>query len=198
MDEILIPKKWLLVVLALLGLGTGLLWAVPRVLGSSLVSAGLAPTPAPAEEIQTGQDDSLAQNAAAAGAQAFYSVDYRAGQQAWLDRLCAISTQTGCVVYQNVIAPNLWPAFEQAQTVTTVKVAVQEKVDEGIAATRAGAPTQVWRLQVELSDPWPVQADPQTSFSALALVIQEQGDWKFERFLSEEEWRALANPGGQP
>ena len=53
-------------------------------------------------------------------------------------------------------------------------------------------------LQIELSDPWPMQKEPQTVFSALALVIKESGEWKFERFLTEDELSAFANTGGQP
>ena len=198
MDEIMIPKKSVVAVLVIIGLGAGVLWGVPKVLGRSQSNASAPPTQVPAQEAQTGQEDSAAQKAATAGAQAFYTVDYEKGQQAWLDQLCSVSTQTGCIVYQNVIGPNLWSSFEQAQTVTTVKVTVQEKVDEQIAETRGNAPMQVWRLQIELSDPWPMQKEPQTVFSALALVIKEQGEWKFERFLTEEELSVFSSTGGQP
>ena len=158
----------------------------------------IQPNEALTQETQSGQDDTAAQKAAAAGAQAFYTVDYQKGQQVWLDKLCSVSTQTGCIVYQNVIGPNLWSGFKQAQTTTTVKVTIQEKVDEQIAETRGNAPMQVWRLQIELSDPWPMQKEPQTVFSALALVIKESGEWKFERFLTEDELSAFTNTGGQP
>jgi hypothetical protein len=197
-DEIMIPKKWVVAVLVIIGLGAGLLWGVPRVLGRSRANASAPPTQVPAQEAQTGQEDIAAQKAATTGAQAFYTVDYEKGQQAWLDQLCSVSTQTGCIVYQNVIGPNLWSSFEQAQTATTVKVTVQDKVDEQIAETRDNAPMQVWSLQIELSDPWPMQKEPQTVFSALALVIQEQGEWKFERFLTEEELSVFSSAGGQP
>ena len=194
----MIPKKWVVIVLVVIGLGASVLWGVPQVLGRTQANASASPTQAPTQVEQTGQDDSAAQKAATAGAQAFYTVDYQKGQQAWLDQLCSVSTQTGCIVYQNVIGPNLWSSLEQAQTATTVKVTVQEKVDEQIAETRGDAPMQVWRLQIELSDPWPMQKEPQTVFSALTLVIQEQGAWKFERFLTEEELNAFGKKGGQP
>jgi hypothetical protein len=198
-DEIMIPKKWVVIVLVIIGLGAGVLWAVPRVLGQPLKGLVKQHTKTPVSTLLSTEDqDVTAQKAATAGAQAFYTVDYQKGQQVWLDHLCSVSTQTGCIVYQNVIGPNLWSGLEQAQTATTVKVTVQEKVDEQIAETRGDAPMQVWRLQIELSDPWPMQKEPQTVFSALALVIQEQGVWKFERFLTEEELSALANAGGQP
>ena len=198
MDEIMIPKKWVVILLIVIGLGAGVLWGVPKVLGRSQAMSGAPPTQAPAQEAQTGQDDSAAQKAATAGAQAFYTVDYQKGQQAWLDQLCSVSTQTGCIVYQNVIGPNLWSSLEQAQTATTVKVTVQEKVDEQVAETRGDALMQVWRLQIELSDPWPIQKEPQTVFSALALVIQEQGEWKFERFLTDEELSVFSATGDRP
>jgi hypothetical protein len=197
-DEIMIPKKWVVAVLVIIGLGAGLLWGIPKVLGRSPVVENVASTQVPVQEAGSNQDDGAAQKAAAVGAQAFYTVDYQKGQQAWLDQLCTVSTQTGCIVYQNVIGSNLWSGFEQAQTATTVKVTVQEKVDEQIAETRGGAPMQVWRMQIELSDPWPMQKEPQTVFSALALVIEEDGEWKFERFLTEEELTAFANAGGRP
>jgi len=197
-DEIMIPKKWVVILLIVIGLGAGVLWGVPKVLGRSQANVSAPSTQLPAQVEQTGQDDSAAQKAATAGAQAFYTVDYQKGQQAWLDQLCSLSTQTGCIVYQNVIGPNLWSSFEQAQTATTVKVTVQDKVDEQIAETRGYTPMQVWRLQIELSDPWPMQKEPQTVFSALALVIQEQGAWKFERFLTDEELSVFSAVGGQP
>jgi hypothetical protein len=195
-DEIMISKKWVVVVLVVIGLGAGLLWGVPKVLGRSQVSASASPTQEPAWDAQAGQDDGAAQKAAVAGAQAFYTVDAEQGQQEWLDRLCSVSTQAGCIVYQNVIGPSLWAGFEPAQTTTTVEVTVQEKVDEQISSTRGDAPMQVWRLQIELSAPWPMQETPQTVFSALALVIQEQGEWKFERFLTEDELTAFSTVGG--
>jgi hypothetical protein len=197
-DEIMIPKKWVVILLVLIGLGAGVLWGVPKVLGRNQANASAPPTQVPAQKAQTRQDDSAAQKAATTGAQAFYTVDYQKGQQAWLDQLCSVSTQTGCIVYQNVIGPNLWSSLEQAQTATTVKVTVQEKVDEQVAETRGDAPMQVWRLQIELSNPWPIQKEPQTVFSALALVIQEQGEWKFERFLTDEELSVFSAAGGQP
>ena len=198
MNEIMVPKKWVVAVLVIIGLGAGLLWGVPKVLGRSPVVETITTTQAPIQEAGSSQDDGAAQKAATVGAQAFYTVDYQKGQQDWLDRLCSVSTQTGCIVYQNVIGPNLWSGFEQSQTKTSVKVTVQEKVDEQIAETRGNAPMQVWRLQIELSDSWPMQKEPQTVFSALALVIEEDGEWKFERFLTEEELSAFASNGGQP
>lgn len=194
----MVPKKWVVAILVIIGLGSGLLWGVPKVLGRTQVSLNDQPTQAPVQKTQSGQDDNPAQEAAITGAQAFYTVDYQKGQQAWLDRLCSVSTQAGCIVYQNVIGPNLWSGFTQAKTSTTVKVAAHKKVTEQIVETRGNDLMQVWSLQIELSAPWPIQKEPKTSFSALALVIKETGKWKFERFLTEEELSAFSSSGGQP
>jgi hypothetical protein len=134
--------------------------------------------------------------AALAGAQAFYTVDYRE-QQAWLDRLCAVSTQIGCTGDKNVLAPSLWDGFVKNQTATTVQISIEGKVLDQTLPTRDGAHGQVWRMQIDLSAPWPQQVKPLTHFPALALVIQEQGNWKFERFLTEEETSAYVK-GEQP
>ena len=109
-----------------------------------------------------------------------------------MDELCRVSTQTGCVVYQNVIVPNLWPALEDGQTITTVNASIEGKVSEQIASTRGDVPMQIWRLHIELSGPWPIQQELETSFPALSLVIKEDGGWKFERFLMEEEVQVYA------
>ena len=67
-----------------------------------------------------------------------------------------------------------------------------------MASTRGNAPVQIWQLQIQLSAPWPVQTNPQTNFTALALVVKENGAWKFERFLTEDELSVYAGKGGQP
>jgi hypothetical protein len=76
-------------------------------------------------------------------------------------------------------------------------VAVQAKVLEQVNPL-GNVPQQIWRLGIQLSAPWPVQKQPITSFPALALVVRENGTWKFERFLTEDEVNGLAKKAGQP
>lgn len=196
MTEVVISKKRILVGLLLLILLVGVIFALPfarRFLAgheaTSYASNPTTLTPTPNEDL-------LAQAAALAGANAFYTVDYRE-QQAWLDRLCAVSTQIGCTVDQTVLAASLWDGFETNQTATTVQVSIQDKVLDQTLPTRGGAQAQIWRMQIELSAPWPQQTQPITQFEALALVIQEQDGWKFERFLMEEE-ASTYEKGEQP
>lgn len=198
MYEVVIPKRVVILGLVLIGLAAVAIWLAPQLMGGSLAQAGGAGIPSPVAEEQVGAEDAAARGAALAGAQAFYTVDYTAGQQKWLDQLCAVSTQAGCIVYQNVIVPNLWSQIEAGKVVTTVEVSVQEKVQEQVASTRNNSPMQVWRLNIQLSSPWPVQQEPITEFPALTLVIKENGVWKFERFLTEEEIQGIARTGGQP
>ena len=198
MDEIVIRKRFFILGLVLIGLAAVAIWLAPQLMGGSLAQAGGAGVPSPVADEQVDVEDAAARGAALAGAQAFYTVDYSAGQQQWLNRLCSVSTQAGCIVYQNVIVPNLWSKLEEGKTVTSVEVTAQEKVQEQVASTRGNAPTQIWRLKIQLSSPWPVQKDPITEFPALTLVIKEDGAWKFERFLTEEELNAVSPEGGQP
>lgn len=198
MNEIVIPKRYIILSLVLIGLVAATIWFAPQLYGGSLAQAGEAVTPASPSVDPSQAEDAAAREAAIAGAKAFYTVDYTAGQQHWLDQLCSVSTQTGCIVYQNVIVPNLWSKLEEGKVATTVEVSTQEKVQEQIASTRDHAPMQVWRLNIQLSSPWPMQKEPITDFPALVLVIKENGSWKFERFLTEEELQSFPSDGGQP
>ena len=198
MSEVIVSKRRMMVwvLLTMVALGAAV-WSFPFL-------RNLFPGPAAAvservlQASATPTGDSAARAAALAGAQAFYTLDFRAGRQAWLDRLCAVSTQTGCTIDQNVIVPALWGGLEQAKTVSTVQVEVQEKVLEQAAAFPGNAPLQVWRLHIQLSAPWPGQQQPLTSFPALALVSTENGTWKFERFLTEEEAQVLNHKDKRP
>ena len=198
MNEIVIPKRLIVAGLILIGLAAALVWGAPQIISRFKTQASVHSNPTLSATALAGQEDAAARDAAIAGAQAFYTVDYQKGQQAWLDKLCSVSTQTGCTVYQNVIIPNLWSQLEQARIVTTAQVSAQEKVQEQVASTRGNAPTQIWQLQIQLSAPWPMQITPQTTFTALALVVKENGAWKFERFLTEDETKIYAPKDNQP
>ena len=196
MNEVTISKKhvliWLLIVTLVEAAGLGFFFFRLYLPKQDIVRQSATPT-APS----TQDDDQQAQAAALAGAQAFFTLDYRKGKQAWLDQLCAVSTSTGCIIDQNAIVPGLWPQLEAGKTITTVQVTAQAKVLEQVNPL-GNAPLQVWRLGIQLSAPWPMQEKPLTNFPGLALVERENGTWKFERFLSEDEANALEEKAGQP
>ena len=196
MNEITISKKhlftWILVVFILAAVGFGLYTFRRFLPGQDAVQQAV-----PTASSNTPYADQPAQAAAVAGAQAFYTVDYQKGKQAWLDRLCAASTSTGCEMDQNVFVPAMWPQLEAAKTSTTVQVSAQGKMVDQVNPL-SNVPQQVWKLGIQLSAPWPMQKQPLTSFPALALVARENGTWKFERFLTEDEANALEKKAGQP
>ena len=196
MNEITISKKhlflWLLFIILLAAAGFGI-YAFRRFLpGQEAVQQAV-----PTISSITPDADQPAQAAAVSGAVAFYTVDYQKGKQAWLDKLCAASTSTGCAMDQNVFVPAMWPQLEAAKISTTVQVSAQGKVTDQVNPL-GNVPQQVWKLGIQLSAPWPMQKQPLTSFLALALVAQEKGVWKFERFLTEDEANSLEKKAGQP
>ena len=105
--EVIFSRR-LLIILVLLLLGLAALYfALPRLTGRSLPQvAGL---------------DSGRQ-VAAAGTQAFFSVDYQTGPDRWAARLCALSSQPACEFYQNTVAPAIWSPFVANQTVVEAEV----------------------------------------------------------------------------
>lgn len=196
MDEIRISKKRLAIglLLTLLAAGTGLSLALARrAAPDQAVGQPMSASPA---VIIPGEDEQASQ-AAMAGAQAFFTLDYHAGQAAWAEHLCAVSSAAGCTMHRDVILPALWSGLETGQVVTTAEVSAEEKVAQQIGPL-GNVPMQVWRLNISLSAPWPVQNQPLTRFPALALVVRENGQWKFERFLSEEEAGAIEEKVNQP
>ncbi|MDD5369142.1 MAG: hypothetical protein PHQ40_08655 [Anaerolineaceae bacterium] len=197
MDTIEISKRKVSMLLILLPIGllaVAILWihqngqSLPFILHLSPTSSTLAANRSPVDP---------AQDAAVAGAKAFFSVDTSKGMQVWLDDLCRVSTQLGCSVDQNLIIPGLWTSLETTRVITTATAQAEERISSGVASTRGNAPMQIWKLTVALSAPWPVQKEPTTRFEALALVIQEGSVWKFERFLTDQEVQASA-PEKQP
>lgn len=113
--------------------------------------------------------DRLAAEAAVTGTQAFFSFSSQAGKDAWLEKLCQISSKAGCNLYTLGTEP-----FEIQATARAV-----EKVHESKTAS------QVWKVEVSLSKPLP--GSEKTSDTSYVLVVEEEGSWKFERFLSPQE-----------
>ena len=108
MNEIKISKRVVILSLVLLGTAAAAGWGAPRIMGWLQARAIIKTTLTPAEATPAVLPEADGREAAIAGARQFYSVDYSKGQQAWLDNLCAVSTQIGCLMDKNVIAPNLW------------------------------------------------------------------------------------------
>lgn len=137
--------------------------------------------------VPTPSSDSLASDAAIKGTTAFFTVDYQIGQDSWLRSLCEVSTESGCAFY-HLGATKLWERYERNQTVVTPTVSVIEKAKTRTNQTGVKN-SQVWKLAINLSAPLPGQTKLQDD--AYALVVEENGVWKFDRFLMPEEIETL-------
>lgn len=134
-------------------------------------------------------DDRQAAEAAVNGTQAFFNLNSQSGKDAWLAKLCEISTQAGCSLYK-LGANKLWQSLGGKPFDIQAQAKAIQKVNEGKASSRKDAATQVWKVQVQLNQPLP--GSDKTSDTAFVLVVVEQGDWKFERFLTPTEAERFA------
>jgi len=157
-------------------------WAAYTTRGSWLPL--IDPNQAGSEFDRLPPDDRLAAEAAENGAQAFFSFASETGKDTWLAELCEISTQAGCSLYK-LGAEKLWQSFGDQPFEITAQAKAIQKVSQGTASARKNAATQVWEVQVDLSQPIP--GSDKTSDTAFVLVVVDQGVWKFERFLTPGE-----------
>lgn len=134
-------------------------------------------------------EDTAAATAAQAGAEAFFTIDEQGGMQAWLDRICRLSTESGCA-FLRLGADRLWRQFEAAHASITATAKPVTKAFSGTAQSHADAPMQVWAVQVELSQPLPGKSQMQEL--TYVLVIAENDIWKFDRFLTPAEVTGLS------
>ncbi len=131
--------------------------------------------------------------AAITAIEAFYTVNYQDDPDTWAARICAASTEAGCAFIQNIAAPGLWPAFEQAQTGSVAEVIHAQMIEEIIG--EGGQPMQIWSLTVEMSSPWPQSIVRESKFTTYALLFQEVDGWKIERLLLDAETEKYQEAG---
>jgi hypothetical protein len=170
MKEIAISKQSIAVLVILLLLAAGGWYAL-----QSFTASPVLPTPTP------NVDDSQSSAAIVAGIEAFFTVDYQQGQEAWLDKYCAVTTESGCQ-FAKLGAASLWKKYQDAKTVTSASVQPDQKV-------KHKADEQVWRVRIQLSAPLP--GSEKTTDTAYALAVRTNAGWKFDRFLMPEEIRAI-------
>ena len=77
----------------------------------------IIPHPTPTPPV----DESQASDAVIAGVKTFFTVNYAEGKDAWLERFCATSTQSGCLFATSGSA-SLWRRYTEMETVTTADV----------------------------------------------------------------------------
>ncbi len=169
-----------------------LIWGTVLVLLAVLAAAALL--------LHGGDNASTAaspEQVAADFTRAFYAVDYRNKTQ-WLAALKPMATDTGYTLLETAVAPAAWPKLTQAQTVTTADQV--QVTDNGLRAEGEDKLAGKWQIRalkitVAPQAMWPTMSA--STFSANILLVQEEGAWKFNAFLSDQDI-ALFKKGTQP
>lgn len=125
------------------------------------------------------------QHAALQGVQAFLTVDFTNGKQAWIDQVCAVSTADGCQAMNN-LAGMMWAGIEN-------KTSRMEYTPENATLIREiagedGQMLQVFKVTGALVD---LNTTRTTSGEMHVIVEQVGNDWSFQRVLFEQEVQLL-------
>ncbi|PKO16648.1 MAG: hypothetical protein CVU39_07440 [Chloroflexi bacterium HGW-Chloroflexi-10] len=170
MREIPISRKSLVVLTGIVLVTVLGIWLIDSLV---IHPSTVKPTPAIEED--------AASLAVITGVEAFFDINYQEGKSAWLEGVCAVSSEGGCA-YLASGADLLWKRFEDFQTVTRGTAVLEEQI-------RSGETEQVWRVSVTLSQPLP--GSEKTQDEAYVLVVRVGETWLFDRFLLTEEIEAI-------
>ena len=122
-----------------------------------------------------------AEAAARAGAEAFLSVDGKASKDAWVAKICQVSTPTGCKLANQVYAPMVWPSIQAKGLRFSCKAVTASQVE----SAKTGDATQLWELNMVCTN---LDTGETSSKVSQALVSgNATAGWKFERILFDEE-----------
>ena len=127
------------------------------------------------------QDDRLASDVAVTALEAFFHIDAKEGKEAWLNRLCLLSTENGCKII-SAGSDAMWTSFQEAEVDGSAMVAHEEIVAESNIE-------QVWKMNIILSAPLPGSNKLQDT--AYVVVVKTDNIWRFDRFLLKPEIDAL-------
>jgi hypothetical protein len=128
-------------------------------------------------------EDSLASAAAVSAVEDVFQVDYRQGKEAWLERICLVSTPAGCTLFTTG-AERMWEKYVDTKSVVTALAQPAEKVaDNGTE--------QVWQMDITLSSPLP--GSNKTQDTAYVVLVKTESGWKLDRFLMQPEINAILN-----
>ena len=139
-------------------------------------------------------DDRMAREAVVQGVQAFYAFDSQAGKDTWLETLCQVTSQAGCKL-TGLGANRLWEALGDQPFSYMAEVDILEKVSDRPATAANGKSSQVWKTVITLNQPLP--GSETLTDTAYALVVTENGQWRFERFLTAPESAQFENEVGK-
>jgi len=129
-------------------------------------------------------DDRQAREAIVQGIQAFYAFDSQTGKDAWLTKVCQVTSQAGCKL-ATMGGTRLWKSLGDQPFSYSAQVEVLEKVSDRPAPAPNDKASQVWKTTITLNQPLPgSQKQTETVYT---LVVTEEGQWRFERFLTAQE-----------
>jgi hypothetical protein len=170
LKEVPIPKRNIIVVFTLIAVLAGGIFAL-RQLSAPLVGS---PTSTPV-------DDQLAASAAEKSVSAFFSVDYQEGMQSWLNRLCKLTTTSGCQ-FISLGATPLWNHFLDEKTIVQADADAIKKVAETESE-------QIWQVKITLSSALP--GSNKLEDTAFVAMTKTDTGWFLDRFLFQPEIESL-------
>jgi hypothetical protein len=169
-DIVITPRQIVIGLLLFLGLALTVFSLGPK-LAKLPLFAGPAPVGMTAEV------------AARTGTEVFFSVDAKLGQEAWLRKVCEISTTNGCQLTTKVFAPMMWPSIEQKGLRLSCKVT---SAILGQNITKENAPAaQSWKLTSTCTN----LDTGETSNGNTTVFVAETADtgWKLDRVAFDQE-----------
>ncbi len=117
--------------------------------------------------------------AAALGISTLYTVSAAEGVDAWLERVCAISTEAGCEFTQTAYKPGFSRIMQGGVETAAYAQPIERMEGNGTYS--------VWKLSLTVDNPWAGLENPTIVY---ALVYQEGDAWLFGRVLFEQEVEA--------
>jgi len=126
-------------------------------------------------------EDSLVSAVDVSAIEKVFQVDYNEGKEAWLKRICEVSTPAGCQLF-SAGADSMWKKYVDAKSVVTATTQAVERVANN-------GSEQVWRMTIALSSPLP--GSTKTQDTAYAVLVKTESGWKFDRFLMQAEINAI-------
>ena len=129
-------------------------------------------------------ENDQAQNAAEQAALALCNVDITAGMTEYQQKVCAISTQTGC----QIISAQIESVWKDFQTVYQVpQLTCELMTNQLLEATRQfGMDVQFWKIKLKGEGYAPANSNEREYW---LQVANENGEWKLNRVLLVDEIR---------
>jgi hypothetical protein len=119
--------------------------------------------------------------AAIAGVSAFYTIDYTESADQWAERVCATTTDEGCLFSKGYYAGAVHVTAEKYSVHTSCTVLSVALVDNDKTHM-----LRIWKMQVTLSNPWPTIQQTQAVYVAVAYDEKRQ-EWRMQHVLFDQE-----------